>query len=186
VSLEEKRLIREQVIDLLRKQKKEDSLSKSRRILDKLFALKEFEEAETILFYASFNGEVDTFEMMKRGLQLGKRIALPMIISEDKKIVPALIKDVDFSLETGPYGIKQPKQGRCQSLSPDQIDLVIVPGLAFDRDGHRLGRGAGYYDRFLSDDCSGTPSIGLAYDFQVVDGLPLEPHDQAVSFVISN
>lgn len=186
MSLEKKRIIREQVFDLLRKQKKEDRLSKSRRILDKLFALKEFEEAETILFYASFNGEVDTFEMMKRGLQLGKRIALPMIISEDKKIVPALIKDVDLSLETGPYGIKQPKQEGLRPLLPDQLDLVVVPGVAFDCDGHRLGRGAGYYDRFLSESCSGTPSVGLAFDFQVVDALPHDPHDCAVSFVISN
>ncbi len=148
--------------------------------------MKEFAQAKTILFYASFNGEVETFEMMKRGLKLGKQIALPMIISEDKKIVPALIKDVDSDLETGPYGIKQPKKEGHAPVSGDQIDLVVVPGLAFDRSGRRLGRGAGYYDRFLAESCAGTPTVGLAFDFQVVDALPFEPHDQAVSFVISN
>lgn len=180
-------MIRKRLLNLLRNQKEEDRLRKSRVILKRLFALPEFQRSKTILFYASFDGEVETFEMMKQAKKLGKKIALPTIIKNQKKIVPLLIEDLEEDLTVGSYGIKEPKAKSPKNLEINKIDLVIVPGVAFDRQLYRLGRGAGYYDRFLSQIPTDTPTIGLAFDFQLVDRLPQQDkHDIPVTRIIAN
>ena len=97
-----------------------------------------------------------------------------------------MIDSVKEDLEYGPYGIQQPKSNRATVIAPEVLDLVVVPGVAFDRSGHRLGRGAGFYDRFLADLPRDIPTVGLAFDFQIVSNLPLQEHDIPLSFVISN
>ena len=147
----------------------------------------EFKQAKTILFYASFDGEVETFDMMQQARRLGKKVALPAILKDQKKIVPALIENLDDDLQAGPYGIKEPNAVCPRFVGLEQIDLIIVPGLAFDKQNNRLGRGQGYYDRFLSAVPAAIPAFGLAFDFQIVDCLPHpEKHDVKVSRVIVN
>ncbi|MBF0533205.1 MAG: 5-formyltetrahydrofolate cyclo-ligase, partial [Candidatus Omnitrophica bacterium] len=90
-------------------------------------------------------------------------------------------------MESGPYGILQPKASEDRKLDLDQIDMVIVPGVAFDRNNCRLGRGQGYYDRFLPRLSARTTTVGLAFDFQMLDVIPqIEPHDVPVSCVLNN
>lgn len=182
----EKEKIRKRILQLLRNQKEEDRLNKSLSILKQLFNTPQFKAAKTVLFYASFDGEVDTYEMMKQSLQLGKKIALPIIDIQHKKITPALVHDLQKDLVSGPYGIQEPRFEQNRVVPDHGIDLSVVPGIAFDRVNHRLGRGAGYYDRFLSRLAKDTPSIGLAFDFQLVDHLPRLDHDVPLSGVISN
>ncbi|OGX27211.1 MAG: 5-formyltetrahydrofolate cyclo-ligase [Omnitrophica WOR_2 bacterium RIFCSPHIGHO2_01_FULL_48_9] len=182
-----KQAIRKKILTLLRNQKEEERLKKSGKILKKLFSLPEFQRSHTILFYASFDGEVETFEMMKQAHKLKKMIALPFMIKDQKKITPRLVRNLKTGLHSGPYGIQQPKDEHVEDLTLEQLDLVIVPGVAFDKKNYRLGRGHGYYDRFLSRLPAGVPTIGLAYDFQIVDRLPhLHEHDLPVSRVIAN
>ncbi len=178
--------LRQKVLTLLREQKEEERLAKSLVILDKLLKKLEFQKALTVLFYAAFDGEVDTFEMMQRAQQLGKRIGLPYIVRKEKRMIPTVVESIEKDLVAGPYGVKQPREtSREKTLSPDELDLVIVPGLAFDRHNHRLGRGQGYYDRFLKGLSARIPTIGLAFDFQIVDHLPpKEEHDVPVSCVL--
>ena len=170
----------------MRKQKEEERLAKSLLILNKLLKRPEFQKALTVLFYAAFDGEVDTFEMMQRTQQLGKKICLPYIVRDEKRMVPILVKSIEDDLAAGPYGVKQPRETSMEKrLGTDELDLVIVPGVAFDRHNHRLGRGHGYYDRFLKSLSVRTPAIGLAFDFQIVDHLPTpEEHDVPVSCVL--
>ena len=178
--------LRQQILNILRSQKKEDRLKKSKIIEEKLFAQKEFQKAKVILFYASFDGEVDTFEMMKRAQKLGKKIALPMILKEKRKIIPALVEDID-KLTQGAYGIYAPLKESSCVLKPQEIDLAIVPGVAFDKGRNRLGRGKGYYDRFLSQLPASVTTIGLAFDFQILSSLPCrQKHDMPLSKVIVN
>lgn len=179
--------IRQKILNLLGTQTPEDRSKKSKSILKKLFARKEFKQAQTILFYASFDTEVETFEMMKQAQRLGKKIALPALIKDQKTIVPALIENLEDDLKIGLYGIQEPKDVCVRFVGLEQIDLIIVPGIAFDQKNNRLGRGRGYYDRFLSAVPASIPSFGLAFDFQIVDDLPCpEKHDVKVSRVITN
>ena len=154
-------------------------------IREKLFALPEFQRSRTILFYASFGGEVETFEMIKQAQKLGKKIALPTVIKHQKKIVPVLVEDLETGLTVGSFGIKEPKD-TLLPLELKKIDMVIVPGVAFDKHHHRLGRGAGYYDRFLCQFPTETSIVGLAYDFQLVDRLPPQIHDIPMTHIIAN
>ncbi len=180
-----KQAIRKEVLIQLRKQKEQDRLKKSLLILKKLFALVEFKRAKNILFYASFDGEVDTLEMMKQSLALGKKIALPSIHMKDKKITPTYVHDLEEDLVPGPYGIHESRHKNLHSTTCEDMDLLIVPGVAFDRDNYRLGRGAGYYDRFLSRLTKDIPAIGLAFAFQIVNRLPRQEHDIPMTHVIT-
>jgi 5-formyltetrahydrofolate cyclo-ligase len=186
VAQETKAFIRKKILNLLNKQEEEDKRKKSLIILDKIFNFPEFRRSNTVLFYASFDGEVETFEMMKQAQQLGKKIALPIAIRKERKIVPMLVDNLEEDLECGEYGIMQPKETAGKTADLNELDMVVVPGLAFDKNNTRLGRGAGYYDRFLEKIPSNVFSVGLAFDFQIVDFLPKEANDIAVSSVISN
>jgi 5-formyltetrahydrofolate cyclo-ligase len=183
VSENSKEEIRERILTLLRNQEEEQRLKKSLRIGDKLFKMQEFHNATTILFYASFDGEVNTLEMIKKAKKLGKTIGLPRINKEKKEIIPTLCEYSVDDLENGPYGIKEP---RAKGARLKEIDVVIVPGVAFDQHKNRLGRGGGYYDRFLKSLPQDTPTIGLAFDFQIVEHLPCDTHDVCVSHLIVN
>lgn len=186
VAIPIKQELRKRILDLIQNQKEEDALRKSRVIFDKLLALPVFQKSETIVFYASFKGEVDTFAMMERAIELNKRVALPVVEKETKKILPVRVGSIK-ELKPGAYGIPEPQITIDGAVSLTDIDLVVVPGVAFDRSKNRLGRGAGFYDRFLSALPVSTPTIGLAYDFQIVDALPgLESHDRPVSLVLTN
>ncbi len=180
-----KQSVRKKILILLRSQKEEERVEKSGIICDKLFRVPEFERARTIFFYASFDGEVETFEMIKKAKKLGKKIGLPRVF--ENKISPAFVEYLDQDLENGSFGIQQPKKTCPKIQFLGDIDAVVVPGVAFDKHNNRLGRGGGYYDRFLKALPSNILTIGLAFDFQVVDQLSqIEPHDVPVSFVVTN
>ncbi|MBI3601789.1 MAG: 5-formyltetrahydrofolate cyclo-ligase [Candidatus Omnitrophica bacterium] len=183
--MKDKSSLRKYYLELLKKQASKDRRNKSRLIEAKLFELDAVQRAKTILFYASLPGEVDTFAMIVKAIQLKKRICLPMVVRHQRKMIPTLTKKVT-DLENGVYGIAQPRYDASKAVALEDIDAVIVPGLAFDRSNNRLGRGAGYYDRFLKNLPPDIPTIGLAFDFQLTDRLPVQQHDVAVSVVVAN
>jgi len=165
------------------------TLEKSRKsdiIRGKLFNEEEFKKAKVVMFYVSLKDEVDTLLMIDEALKAGKRIAVPVILKEEKRLIAGEIHNRLEDLESQHFGIYQPKQDRVKEIPLDDIDLVVVPGVAFDRKNIRLGRGHGYYDRFLSGLPKTTKAIGLAFDFQVLEDLPQDPHDIPVSKVISS
>ena len=175
--------IRKQVLNDLRNQKEEERLRKSLVIQERLFALPEFLNSKIILFYVSFDGEVETSNMLKQARKIGKTIVLPYIFKKEYQLIPVLPKSLE-DLELGPYGIKQPSYNPELCVDPQDIDLCVVPGVAFDRARHRLGRGAGYYDRFLPTLSPRAHTIGLAFQFQVFDCLPIQDHDVPLSQLI--
>jgi 5-formyltetrahydrofolate cyclo-ligase len=184
VFIPNKQELRQLILERIKAQKEDIALSKSRVIGQKLMALPVFKSARTILFYASFKGEVDTFALMQCAMDLKKRVALPVIRKEDQHLIPVLIKSLN-ELKAGAFGIMEPVAQHPVDVA--ELDLVVVPGVAFDRQNNRLGRGAGYYDRFLPSLPVTTPTIGLAYDFQVVDAISgIEAHDRPVTHVVTN
>ena len=176
-----KNQIRSKILLRLKSQKEENRSRKSRIIRNKLFRTKVFKKAKTIMFYIAFRGEVDTTEMIEKVIKLGKKVTVPVCKNDRVSITPCIL-DHSASLKKGPYGVCEPVKRTHVNLRC--LDLVIVPGLAFDAKGNRIGRGKGCYDRFLSKLRKETPSIGLAFDFQLLPAVPSQTHDIRVNKVI--
>ena len=163
-------------------------LEKSRKsdiIMNKLFNEEEFKKAKIVMFYVSLRDEVNTLTMIDEAVKAGKRICVPVILKEEKRLIAGEIKNRSEDLESQHFGIYQPRPGHVKEVPLENIDLIIVPGVAFDRNNVRLGRGHGYYDKFLCGIPSSTRTIGLAFDFQVVDDLPKDSHDIPVCKTIT-
>lgn len=142
------------------------------QIFNRLIASSAFQNAQKIGVYYSFSSEVDTHQIITEALKMHKKIFLPAVIDKDLEF--RQFNPEKIMLETGPYGIKQPSE-ESYKINKNELDLIIVPGLAFDIELNRLGYGGGYYDRFLSNlSCL---KLALAYDFQVVRQLPASPGD---------
>lgn len=169
-----KKQIRSKMLQELKRQEEKERDKKSKKILAKLFRLNEFKKAKRVMFYKSYGGEVNTEEMIRRSRKQGKIVAVPVCNKKTNTITPCRI-GLDTRFKIGLYGILEPMDKRY--IDVKKIDLVIVPGIAFDKKGNRLGRGKGYYDRFLKCLPKTTRRIGLAFDFQILPSLPTQPHD---------
>ncbi|MDP3791272.1 MAG: 5-formyltetrahydrofolate cyclo-ligase [Candidatus Omnitrophota bacterium] len=180
-----KHKIRKHIKEKLRAHSPLEKSRKSGIIKDKLFDEEEFKKAKVVMFYVSLKDEVDTCFMIDEALKAGKRVCVPVILKEEKRLIAGEIKNRLEDLESQHFGIYQPRYDRVEEVPLDDIDLVVVPGIAFDKNNIRLGRGHGYYDRFLSGLPAATKAIGLAFDFQVLEDLPKDPHDIPVSKIVS-
>ncbi|MFH0771220.1 MAG: 5-formyltetrahydrofolate cyclo-ligase [Candidatus Omnitrophota bacterium] len=176
--------LRKKILDKLKNQKEDERHRKSLAIKRKLLALPEFKDAKVLMFYVSKDGEVETNPMIETALISGKVVLVPAVRVKERKMVVSEIMDPNKDLIKGPYGIYQPK-AHLKVYHPRAIDLAVVPGIAFDKKGNRLGRGMGYYDKFLAGLRRSVPKIGLAFDFQVVSQLPALSHDQPVTKVLT-
>ena len=153
-------------------------------ILEKVLGLEAYRRAKLVHTYVSSKeNEVNTRALIGTCLAQGKRVAVPVVMPSAKTMGHALIDGLD-QLVVGPWGLAQPDPAAARWLpAKARIDLVVVPGLAFDRRGQRIGRGGGYYDRFLAQ--VQTVKIGLCYDELVLDCIPGEPHDVPVDMVVA-
>ena len=138
----------------------------------RFFNLPILQTSQTIMLYYSIGHEVATISIILKLLKEGKKVALPTCIDKIN-IRAGIVHDLN-ELRPGVFGIHEPLLSSVE-MNPAEIDLLIVPGVAFDRNGMRLGHGAGYYDRFLSKTTG--YKLGLAYDFQIIDNLAFESHD---------
>lgn len=189
VSLNKKE-VREKFKLLRARQPRKEALAKSAQIQGMLFELPEFREASTVSFYVTKpgSGEVDTEQMIKASLRMGKRVLLPVVEKTAKRLALSELRDFKAELAPGAFNVPEPKPEYRRLTPPRECDLIIVPGIAFDMHGHRLGFGGGYYDRLLREVASlrlGIPFVGLAYELQVVDKLPHTWHDVAVHILVT-
>ncbi len=138
--------------------------------------------ARTILFFAPLPDELDVWPVLELSLALGVNCALPFFDAEKKSYGARRLTNPTTEISAGKFGVREPAAG-CAEIPLDQFDLVLVPGMAFDLSGNRLGRGRGFYDRLL-EKVSGI-KCGVGYDFQLLEKLPVEPHDTAVDFVLT-
>jgi len=176
-----KKQIRSKILLRLKTHKEEDRERKSKIIKNKLFRTSSFKSAKILMFYLSFGGEVDTKEMIKAATKLGKIVVVP-VCEHNRIIIKPSILTHKARLEKGPHGVHEPAVKYI--VNKNDLDLVIVPGLAFDKKGNRLGRGKGCYDYFLKQLPKKIPSIGLAYSFQILPGVPATKDDVKVDKVI--
>lgn len=149
-------------------------------IVKKLTAIKEFNMAAIVLFYLPIHGEVDLKGLFEK-LKLNKNFVLPRINSKQASLTLYQIKNIK-DLEIGSYKMREPKR-KLPKIKPAQIELALIPGIAFSKDGHRIGYGKGFYDRLLKK--TRCPKIGVAYDFQIVNNIRGELHDTPMDCIIT-
>jgi len=176
-----KQEIRSRISLELKTQKEEERTQKSRVITEKLLRTKVFKKAKILMCYIALKGEVDTKAMIKEARRAGKVVTVPVCKKDRAAIVPCILDD-KAGLKKGPYGVVEPAVKTHVALK--DIDLVIVPGVAFDKKGNRLGRGKGFYDRFLKKINCRTETVGLAFRYQILPSLPASSHDVRVKKII--
>jgi 5-formyltetrahydrofolate cyclo-ligase len=185
ISLSKKKLretIKKRVLSLSEEEKKQAS----KRIFEAVSILEPYKKASSVMLYASTQNEVDTFPLMEDLLRRGVILWLPWCDVEKISLVPVKIKDIKKDLVKGAYGILSPREPKDKSLpAAFNPSLVFVPGIAFDKRGNRLGRGLGYYDKFLTSLSPETFKVGLTFQCQTEEEIPTEPFDYRVDRVIS-
>lgn len=181
----EKKELRKKLLKRLLSLTDEEIKRRSNNVTEKLSSLPIYKESKNIMVYHPLPGEVDILEEIRKELS-NKRFFFPVTDLKEKRMRIFEIKDLDKDFIPGAYGIKEPNSQTAKETDTGAIDLIIVPGLAFDRQKNRLGRGAGFYDRFLADIRGSTKKIGIVFDFQVLDNLPVNlSFDQKVDTVVS-
>jgi 5-formyltetrahydrofolate cyclo-ligase len=156
------------VVLALRKNMNQKAIDdKSRKVYEQIIQLDEYKAAKTVMLYLNFRNEVKTDLILQDAVAKGKKIVVPLALLEQKVMLPVEIVQYPEDLEVGAYGILEPKPDKALVVTPEEIDLVLVPGVAFDYQGYRLGYGAGYYDKFLPLVREDTHIIALAFELQL-------------------
>jgi 5-formyltetrahydrofolate cyclo-ligase len=156
---------------------------KSKTIVERALLLPEIANATTLMAFASFGSEVDTGELIATAVATGKIVYLPRVLAP-RLMTAVRVADPAQDLEPGTWGIPEPRDVLPQA-DPQALDAVVVPGVVFDVDGARYGYGGGFYDSYLPLTRSGVPRLSLAFDLQVVEELPLAPHDLTVDVIVT-
>ena len=154
----------------------------SHEIVQKLLNYSVYKNSKTVMAYASMPEEIQLNELFEDAFNSEKKLAIPFIVGRGT-IRPVLLPSLD-ALEVGDFGILTVRQDLRKFVDTKEIDCVIVPGAAFDAKGNRLGLGGGYYDRFLKLAVN-AKKIALAFDFQVVEDLPVAPNDSPIDIIIT-
>jgi 5-formyltetrahydrofolate cyclo-ligase len=173
--------------------KKRDSLStgeqqgRSCLIMDRVKDIAQFQSAAVVFIYVEFRSEVATRPLIDYMLRCGKKVVVPVTLTQDRDLLAVSITNPEKELEPGYCSIPEPilKIREKQMLSPDLIDIIFLPGSVFDERGGRMGYGGGYYDRFVSVKAPQALRVGLSYELQVVSRAPLQDHDELLDFVVT-
>lgn len=152
----------------------------SEDICSKVLALASWQEAGTLLLYYPLPDEVDVRLLIKDAFESGKKVLLPVVKGDEMELH---LYEGEASLKEGAFGIMEPTGPLFAPIHYDEIELAIIPGMAFDSAGHRLGRGKGYYDRLLPN-LRDAKLIGICFPFQFLEEVPAEAHDISVCKVI--
>jgi 5-formyltetrahydrofolate cyclo-ligase len=180
-----KKEIRRQTLQFRNTLSKKERAEKSVAISERLFSLANFLEAKAALFYVANKSEVATEDMIRGSLVYGKAVAVPRTNTKERIIVPFKIEDFDQDLIPGYKGILEPDPSRTKGFPVDQIDIAIIPGVAFDTKAGRIGQGGGFYDRLIPTLNITTRKVALGFECQIVQQIPMESHDKHVDIIIT-
>lgn len=174
----DKKELRQQIRQKKRAMDESEIEAASARLGELFLASEQYRQAKTVYGYLPYNQEVRTTPMLERALQDGKRVAVPKIFGDEMKFI--YLTDLS-QVEKGYAGIPEPIEDGPVADDPDA--LVLMPGMAFTKNGDRMGYGGGFYDKFLACE-PGHPTIALCYGFQIVDQIPTEDYDIPVDLVL--
>lgn len=176
----DKKALRREIAAQKRAMSPEQIEEASRRLAEQLFATEAYQNAQSIYGYLSYNQEVRTHAILQRAMIDGKRVAVPKVFGDEMRFI--WMEDLSL-VAPGYFDIPEPIADG--PIADDDLALVLMPGLAFDHEGHRIGYGGGFYDRYLADHPD-HKLVALCYDFQLMDHLDTENHDIPVNLVISD
>ena len=178
----EKETIRAQIRQALNAMSDAERAAASAQICSRLEEQELWRKARSILFYAPLPEEPDIWRLLVDSLAAGKEVLLPRFEAEHGHYSACLIRDAVRDVRKGRFGVREPVE-TCVTISLNRLDLILVPGIAFDMDGRRLGRGKGFYDRLLA--VLEGPTCGVAFDQQIVSHIPVEPHDMQLNCILT-
>ncbi|MCX7923376.1 MAG: 5-formyltetrahydrofolate cyclo-ligase [Clostridia bacterium] len=184
----DKKMLRKAILDVRNTLEKNEVIHKSSLIMERIISSDSYKRSNTVMCYVDFRNEVITREYIAQWIKSGKKIVVPVVCQDEKgnkELIASEIYSVEDDLEIGTYGILEPRKDKIRPVEPINIDFVIVPGVAFDIAGNRIGYGAGFYDRFLRKVRGDCVKVAVAFDFQVVDTIPVEEHDVPVDMVVT-
>lgn len=180
-----KKDFRKQVIES-RKNKDSEFISiNSQIITEKLLSMDCIQQASTIMLYLDFNNEVKTDQLITKLISLRKTVTSPVTIKDERKLIPYEIINLKEGINIGTYGIREPNKDLSNEIDVKNIDVLIVPAVAYDKNCYRLGYGGGYYDRFIERLRDDAITIGIAFDLQLFDSIPKEEHDAQLNYIIT-
>lgn len=164
----------------------EEITAKSLAVKEKLLSMEQIRDRNNIFAYVSFRSEVATTLLIDQLLELGKTVTVPITRVKEKRLDAIRITDRIRDLEPGYCNIPEPTPMVCENamVKPESIETILLPGSVFDKRGGRFGYGGGFYDRFVSR-IPNACRIGLAFELQIVDEAPLQPHDELLDFVVT-
>lgn len=183
--MEEKKALRQAVLSRRDQLSRQEIEAFSAEIAKKMFALPEYIAAGTIMYFLNFGKEVMTLKMVPQTLAHAKRVVAPKTLAKERKLILSEVLDVADDLAPGLWDIPEPKAGRLRPVEPSEVDFVVVPGVAFDEKGNRLGYGGGYYDRFFAHLREGVPLVAVAFEVQILPAIPVAAWDRRVELVIT-
>jgi 5-formyltetrahydrofolate cyclo-ligase len=178
--------IRKEISASVGKLSKAELAEKTKAIEDRLFDFANFLESKIALLYMDRDYEVGTSGIIKRAYAYNKIVILPLVTSNPKELLLYKIDKPETDLKPGPNGVPAPDPESCRSVPHDCIDIAVIPGLAFDEKGGRIGSGRGYYDRLIPSLPVTTRKVALAYDCQIIAQVPMESHDKYVDIIITD
>ena len=180
-----KHALRKEMLATLAAMPAKTAAAKSHQACQRLIGLEEFRSAQTVMIYLPMPREVDTTPLALAAWQDGKTVVAPRVFWGQRHMVPVLCRTLrDEDISPGRFGVREPLEGEPWPL--EEIDLVVAPALAFDRKGHRLGRGGGFYDRFLASPLLEATACGLGFAEQVVDDLPVADNDHRLDILVTD
>lgn len=158
---------------------------KTKKIENRLFEFANFLEAKISLLYMNTHYEVKTQKMITRCFDYNKMVVLPAFNPEKREMTLMKIEDYENDLTLGPREVLEPNPSRCKPVPIESIDIAIIPGIAFDEKGGRIGTGKGYYDKLIPRLSITTRKVALALECQLIQQVPMESHDKHVDIIIT-
>lgn len=180
-----KKQLRKSILQARLSMNQQQVTEKSKIICDKILNLKEFKNGQTIMAYLPIRNEVNLMPLFASLWSAGKRGVIPVCDPAHTALIPSELRDFSEDLAPGTWGILEPKENKMRPVLPEDIDLILIPGVAFDLSCNRLGYGGGYYDRFLPRLRKNTPKIAVAFQAQMVPSLVPDAYDIPMDMVIT-
>ena len=183
---EAKSELRRNMVETVEKLPENEIVQKNAAIENRLFEFANFLEATIVLLYVNTAGEVETNQIVKKCYDFGKMVILPTFNAETGAATLMKVDNIDTDLVPGPRGTLEPDPETCKVVPIECIDIAIIPGIAFDEKGSRLGTGEGYYDRLIPDLPVTTRKVALTLEAQMAPQVPMESHDKHVDIIITD